>query len=135
MFMYFIPLFKNAMIYGENILYFYTLCIILTFIIIVLCWKFDVKQKEKFCKREKQKKCNEEVEHNSSGMESASGLMSSKTQIEKISLNQYQIYMEQEKKVEKEQLKNIFKIIQQDKDKFQIESLQELEEQMKLYRE
>ncbi|XP_014243309.1 matrix-remodeling-associated protein 7-like isoform X3 [Cimex lectularius] len=134
MFMYFIPLFKNAMIYGENILYFYTLCIILTFIIIVLCWKFDVKQKEKFCKREKQK-CNEEVEHNSSGMESASGLMSSKTQIEKISLNQYQIYMEQEKKVEKEQLKNIFKIIQQDKDKFQIESLQELEEQMKLYRE
>ncbi|XP_014243306.1 matrix-remodeling-associated protein 7-like [Cimex lectularius] len=139
---YLMPFYENVMIYYENISYFYILCITVSFIAVGICWTLEGKENHRFDKGEndENQECSEEekgdeAENDTSRSNSASGLVTSKTPIEQIAQNLSQIDLEQEKEIEKEQLKSIFKLLQQDRDKFQIESLQELEEQMKLYRE
>ncbi|KAK9502909.1 hypothetical protein O3M35_011594 [Rhynocoris fuscipes] len=139
---------ENFIIYIENLSYFYIICILVTFFAVAATWRIDgLRSSKNIDRREKPVVIEEEDESSPSNEtidESNDG--------EKTDVNQYQslenkhLYesmsksldpseLEKEKEIEKQQLASIFELIKKDQTKFQIESLQELEEQMKLYRE
>lgn len=130
--------FSNFSVYYDNLSVYYICTILLSFLAVFVTWWLldsDRKHPEDDDNFQNNQQANDPVEINDSeSILSQIKMSRHKAIAEELSSGLTEEQLQQEKETEKKQLEAIFQLLKEQQDKFNVNSMEELKDQLRLYR-
>ncbi|KAL1128992.1 hypothetical protein AAG570_013524 [Ranatra chinensis] len=142
------PWIENLTIYGDNLSAYYVVCALVSFLAVIFTWwtqrglATDNKMTDQgdpvsSSSEESLTTQQESPDNNEANLDENIKKLTKAERcalLDEVAQTLSEDQIQQEKEMEKQQLENIFELLKQQQEKFQIESIEELEDQMKFYR-
>ncbi|PSN57641.1 hypothetical protein C0J52_05417 [Blattella germanica] len=130
--------FGNLGIFFDNLSVYYVITFLLSFLAVFLTWWFQDTQPKHL--QDDTNKERENQENDSADIYDKDSIVTQykmtrqKVIAEQLSAGLTEEQLEEEKETEKKQLEAIFRLLKEQEDKFHVNSMEELESQLRLYR-
>lgn len=127
---------SNFGVYCDNLSVYYICMILLSFLAVFLTWWLqDSERKQVEDVTNDNEEANDPMEMtNSESILSQIKMSRQKAIAEQLSAGLTEEQLQQEKETERKQLEAIFQLLKEQQDKFHVNSMEELEDQLRLYR-
>ncbi|KDR12664.1 matrix-remodeling-associated protein 7 isoform X1 [Zootermopsis nevadensis] len=127
---------SNFRVYCDNLSVYYICTILLSFLAVFLTWWLqDTERKYISDTNYSNEQANDLLEmSNNESILSQIKMSRQKAIVEQLSAGLTEEQLQQEKETERKQLEAIFQLLKEQEDKFHVNSMEELEDQLRLYR-